>query len=458
MGANQVHEDRRTNRMRTVSTASVAAGGESIEGLPESVLGSLGELAGAAREGLMALSVGVGLGVLHELMDAEVDEVVGPKGKHLPDRTAVRHGHEAGEVTLGGRRVPVSRPRARTHDGEHEVELRTYAHFAARDRLSDVMLERMLAGVSTRRYARTGEPVGEELDQVARSSSKSPVSREFVSRTRENLIELMSRPLDDLRLAVLMLDGIDLKGRCCVVALGIDVEGIKHPLGLWDGSTENATVATTLLANLVERGLDVDQGVLVVIDGARALRKAVRDVLGVHTPVQRCVRHKERNVLGHLPERDRPLVRRRLRAAWALDDDDRALDHLRVLADELSRSHPGAAASLREGIEETLTVTRLGVRGRLKRTLASTNPCESMIETVRRVARNVKRWHNGDMCLRWTAAGMLEAQAQFRKIIGHRDLAKLAVSVERDIAAKRAADTAHTPITTAAPEVVASPA
>ena len=222
----------------------------------------------------------------------------------------------------------------------------------------------------------------------------------------------MSRPLDDLRLAVLMLDGIELKGRCCVVALGIDTDGVKHPLGLWDGSTENATVASTLLANLVERGLDVEQGVLVVIDGAKALRKAVRDVLGVHTPVQRCVRHKERNVLAHLPERDRPLVRRRLRAAWALDDHDRALDQLRGLADELARTHPGAAASLREGIEETLTITRLGVRGRLKRTLASTNPCESMIETVRRVARNVKRWQSGDMCLRWTAAGMREAQAQ----------------------------------------------
>jgi transposase-like protein len=205
----------------------------------------------------------------------------------------VRHGHDAGEVTLGGRRVPVNRPRARSADGAEEVELGTYAHFAARDRLSDVMLERMLAGISTRRYARTGEPVGEEIEQVARSTSKSAVSREFVSRTRENLIELMSRPLDDLRLAVLMLDGIELKGRCCVVALGIDTDGVKHPLGLWDGATENATVATTLLANLAERGLDVEQAVLVVIDGAKALRKAVRDVLGTHTPVQRCVRHKE---------------------------------------------------------------------------------------------------------------------------------------------------------------------
>jgi Transposase, Mutator family len=293
--------------MRTVSTREVATEREAIDGLPERVQEALGELAGAAREGLLALSVGVGLGVLHEIVEAEVDEVVGPKGKHNPDRTAKRHGHEDGSVTLGGRRVPVGRPRVRTVDDEHEVALGTYRHFADRDPLSDVVLERMLAGVSTRRYARTGEPVGTEIDELVQSQSKSAVSREFVSRTRENLIELMSRPLSDLRLAVLMLDGIELKGRCCVVALGIDTDGVKHPLGLWDGSTENSTVATTLLTNLVERGLDVEQGVLCVIDGAKALRKAVRDVLGVHTPVQRCVRHKERNVLTICPSAtDRP--------------------------------------------------------------------------------------------------------------------------------------------------------
>ncbi len=426
--------------MRTVSTSEVASAEGSVRELPERVQEALGELAGAAKEGLLALSVGVGLGVLHEIMEAEVDEVVGPKGKHNPDRAAVRHGHEDGSVTLGGRRVSVSRPRVRSADDEHELPLGTYRHFADRDLLTDVVLERMLAGVSTRRFARTGEPVGAEVDEQARSTSKSAVSREFVSRTRENLIALMSRPLADLRLAVLMLDGIELKGRCCVVALGIDTDGAKHPLGLWDGSTENATVATTLLANLVERGLDVEQGVLVVLDGAKALRKAVRDVLGVHTPVQRCVRHKERNVLEHLPERDRPIVKRRLRQAWALDDHAGALERLQALAGELNRPHPGAAASLREGLEETLTVTRLGVRGALKKTLQSTNPCESMIETVRRTARNVKRWQNGDMCLRWTAAGMLEAEQQFRRVIGYPKLPALAVAVERDIARQIAID------------------
>jgi putative transposase len=435
--------------MRTVSSDKVATEPEATSELPERVQEALGELAGAAKEGLLALSVGVGLGVLREIMEAEVVEVVGPKDKHNPDRTAVRHGHEDGEVTLGGRRVPIERPRARAADGSGEVELGTYRHFAERDALTDVVLERMLVGVSTRRYARTGEPVGADIDDVERSTSKSAVSREFVSRTRENLIDLMSRPLGDLRLAVLMLDGIELKGRCCVVALGIDGDGVKHPLGLWDGSTENSTVATTLLANLVERGLDVEQGVLCVIDGAKALRKAIRDVLGVHTPVQRCVRHKERNVLDHLPERDRPAIKRRLRGAWALDDHVAALERLRGLASELDRSHPGAAASLREGLEETLTVTRLGVRGALRKTLQSTNPCESMIECVRRTSRNVKRWHNGDMCLRWTAAGMLEAQRQFRRVIGYPKLPALAVVVERDIAR-------HTVTDTPAPEVAAT--
>ncbi|MGH2841697.1 MAG: IS256 family transposase [Solirubrobacteraceae bacterium] len=411
--------------------------------LPERVQEALGQLVGAAREGLLALSVGVGLGVLTELMEEEVDEAVGAKGKHDPARTAVRHGHESGEVTLGGRRVAVERPRVRSADGSAEVRLATYEHFADRDPLSRVVLERMLASVSTRRYARTAEPVGSEVEAKARSTSKSSVSRAFIERTREALAELMSRRLDDVRLAVMMLDGLELKGRTNIVCLGITTEGVKIPLGLWEGSTENATVATALLSDLVERGLDPEQGILFVIDGAKALRKAIRSVFG-EAPVQRCIRHKERNVLDHLPERERPPVKQRLRRAWALDDHDRALDRLRLLAGELERMHPGAAGSLREGMEETLTLTRLGVGGQLKRTLESTNPCESMIEIVRRTQRNVKRWSSGEMALRWTAAGMLEAERQFRRIIGYRDLATLAVAIERDLTRLRRFDTAHT--------------
>jgi putative transposase len=405
--------------------------------LPPGVQNALGELAGVAKEGLLALSVGVGLGVLREMMEAELDEVVGPKHARLVERTAVRHGHEDGEVTLGGRRVPVKRPRARTADDEHEVALETYAYFADRDPLTRVVLEQMLAGVSTRRFSRTREPVGKDVRACERSASKSAVSREFVGRTRERLTELMRRDLQDVRLAVLMVDGIELKGRCCVVALGVSTEGVKIPLGLWDGSTENKTVTAHLLADLVDRGLDVEQGVLVVLDGSKALRAAVGEVFGA-VPVQRCVRHKERNVLDHLPERDRAAVKARLRRAWASDHYALALDGLRTLAGELERSHPGAAASLTEGLEETLTLTRLGVRGRLKKTLASTNPIESMIEIIRRTSRNVKRWQSGDMCLRWTAAGMLEAEQQFRRVAGYSDLAKLALAVERDLTIERA--------------------
>ncbi|MGZ8716924.1 MAG: IS256 family transposase, partial [Gaiellaceae bacterium] len=253
----------------------------------------------------------------------------------------------------------------------------------------------------------------------------------------------------DVRLAAMMIDGLELQGRTNVVALGITTEGVKIPLGLWEGSTENAAVATALLSDLVERGLDPEQGILFVIDGAKALRKAIHNVFG-EAPVQRCVRHKERNVLDHLSERDRPNVQQRLRRAWALDDHGRALDQLQRLARELDRSNPGAAGSLREGMEETLTLTRLGVTGSLKRTLESTNPCESMIEIVLRTQRNVKRWSSGEMALRWTAAGMLEAERQFRKIIGYRDLATLVIAIERDHDHRRHSDAARTPIKEAA--------
>jgi len=292
------------------------------------------------------------------------------------------------------------------------------------------VLERMLAGVSTRRYRRTQEPVGQDVEVKARSTSKSSVSRTFVERTREALGELISRQLQDLRLAVMMLDGLELKGRMMIVALGITTDGVKIPLGLWEGSSENATVATALLSDLVERGLDPEQGMLFVLDGSKALRKAVRSVFG-EAPVQRCLWHKERNVLGHLPERDRPAIKARMRRAWRETDYPRALEQLQRLADELERTHPGAAGSLREGIEETLTVIRLGIRGKLRRTLESTNPCESMVDTVRTTQRNVKHWSSGEMGLRWTAAEMLEAEKQFRKVIGYTQLPQLAIAIER---------------------------
>ena len=242
-----------------------------------------------------------------------------------------------------------------------------------------------------------------------------------------------------------MLDGIDLHGRTNIVALGISTEGEKLALGVWDGSSQNAAVASALLSDLVDRGLDVEQGLLFVIDGSKGLRKAIRQVFGNDVPVQRCTQHKQRNVLDHLPERDRQAVKARLRRAWKETDHDRALEQLNTLAVELDHAHPGAAASLREGMEETLTVTRLGITGKLKLTLQSTNPCESMISTVRVIHRNVKNCSSGDTCLRWTAAGMLEAETRFRKVQGYRGLAHIAVAIENDLTRRRQA--AHQELT-----------
>jgi transposase-like protein len=279
--------------MSKVSGPQVVTAAEALESpLPAEIQEVLGELVGAAREGLLALSVGVGLRVVHELMEAEVDEVVGPKGKWNPERPASRHGHEDGSMTLGGRRVPVSRPRARSVDGK-ELAIATYEYFADRDPLQRAVMDRMLAGVSTRRFARVGEPVGEAVEQRASSKAKSTVSEVFIERTRSALGELMSRRLDDVRLAVMMLDGLEIAERTHVVALGISTEGVKIPLGLWEGSTENATLARTLLADLVVRGLDPEQVILFVIDGGKALRWAIKDVFGSSALVHRCHRHKE---------------------------------------------------------------------------------------------------------------------------------------------------------------------
>jgi transposase-like protein len=441
--------------MKKVSAPKVVTTLEASESpLPPQVQEALGELVGAAREGLLALSVGVGLGVVHELMEAEVTEVVGPKGKHDPERTARRHGHENGSMTLGGRRVPVSRPRMRTADDEHELPVQTYGYFADRDPLTRAVMDRMLAGVSTRKFAVVGEPVGSEVEDASSATSKSTISELFIERTRTALGELMGRRLDDVKLAVMMLDGLDIADRTHVVALGISTEGVKIPLGLWEGSTENATLARALLADLVDRGLDPEQAILFVIDGGKALRRAIKDVFGEHALVHRCHRHKERNVTDLLPERDRPAVLARIRGAWSLTDAELARQRLELLASELDRTWPDAAGSLREGLHDTLTLMRLGITGQLAKTLSSTNPCESMIEIVRYTQRNVKRWQDGDMRKRWTAAGMLQAEQQFRRIIGYRDLATLVIAIERHH--KRTADNAHTTIPTAAREVAAT--
>jgi putative transposase len=427
----QSKEDRRMSKLQVAE--AVSAEEFSGFGLPEQVQLSLREIVGEAKEGLLALAVQTGLAVLQETMEWEVEQVVGPKGRHDRDRVAKRHGHARGEVTLGGRRVPVSRPRVRSADDSEEVSLDSYREFSSRDQLGEVVAERVLAGVSARSYRRAQEPVGSQVEEQSRSTSKSAVSREFIRRARTALSDLLSRRLDQLELVALMIDGIELAGCCHVVALGITIEGNKVPLGLWEGSTENTATATALLADLQDRGLGFDQPILCVIDGAKALAKAIRTVIGNRTPIQRCVQHKARNVCDQLPKDQRPWLRAKLRAAWAEEDHAKALASLKALARALDRKHPGAAASLREGLEETLTVTRLGLKGPLKRTLHSTNPIESMFKIVRDTQRNVKRWHDGDMRQRWTATGMLEAERRFRRIRGKHQLARLAVALGQEL-------------------------
>jgi putative transposase len=412
------------------------AGAEAL-GLSERLAGRLDEHLAAfvahMRQGLLAASTAVGLEVMDELMAVEVTELAGPRGKHDQARVAKRHGSEQGTVTLGGRRVGVRRPRVRSvgQGGEHELELESYRVFASTDLLAEGIVARMLAGLSTRRYPAGLEPVGDQVDAQARGTSKSAVSRRFVAATAERLSELLGRQLQDRRWLVVFLDGFGMGEHLLVGALGVTDDGTKVPLGVVEGTTENKAVCTRLVADLRDRGLDATSGVLFVIDGGKALERAIRAVFGAKALIQRCRRHKERNVTDHLPEAERPLVQRRLRTAWALADPAQARAELEQLARSLDRRRPGAAASLREGLEQTLTVTRLGIGGSLLQTVESTNPVESMIEIVRDHATRVKRWSSGEMALRWAAAGMLAAQGQFRRVKGYRELPQLAAALER---------------------------
>lgn len=407
------------------------------------------EIAAAMREGLLALAVGAGLQVMQQLMEADVSAACGPRGKHDPDRTATRHGTESGSVILGGRRVPVRRPRVRAVDGGGELPVPAYEVFNDTELLGRMAMERMLAGVSTRRYPIALEPVGQGIEDRAKSTSKSAVSRKFVAMTEHALADLLAVDLSGLDLVAIMIDGVYFAEHLCVVALGIDIDGTKHPLGLVEGSTENTTVVRSLLVGLRERGLDTTKPILAVLDGAKALAAAVREVFD-QPVIGRCQLHKLRNVRDHLPEKLRTPVAKRMRAAYHADSALEAEAKLEALAKELDKTHPGAAGSLREGMAETLTVLRLDVPPTLARTLRSTNAVESMISISRDHARNVKRWRDGQMALRWCAAGMIEASKQFRRVNGHLHLPALRAALERHVAETTVGADCNTPDVSAA--------
>jgi putative transposase len=412
-------------------TAVVATAVEAV--VPDAVRVTLAELAGSLREGLLALAVGAGFQVMDAIIDESVSVLAGPRGRHDPNRTAVRHGSEDGSVVLGGRRVPVRRPRVRTADRTSEVAIPAYELFSSTDVLSSMVLERMMAKLSTRRYAAGLEPVGAQIEAMARSTSKSAVSRRFVAATETALADMLAADLAELDLVALMIDGVHFADHLCVVALGIGVDGTKHPLGLAEGDTENATVVRDLLADLRDRGLNTTRPILCVLDGAKALSAAVKAVFD-HPVIQRCQLHKIRNVESKLPDRLASTVAKKMRAAYHNPDALAAEATLEDVARQLAKNHPGAATSLREGLSETLTVTRLGVPPTLARTLRSTNAVESMIEICRDHSTNVKRWRDGQMALRWCAAGMLEAASQFRRVNGFLHLPALREALERHAA------------------------
>ena len=400
--------------------------------LPESIQLAMADLAGTVQEGLLAFAVGTGLKVLQLLMDEDVTGLAGPKGRWNPDRVAKRHGSDDGEVTLGGRRIPVRRPRVRSADGRTEVPVPTYELFSSSEVLSEPAMQRMLAKLSCRRYRAGLEPVGSAVEATSRGTSKSSISRRFVAATETALGELLAADLSNLELVALMVDGVHFADHCCLVALGIGLDGTKHPLGLVEGSTENATVVTELLAGLRERGLEVTRPILVVIDGAKALSSAVKAVFD-HPVIQRCQLHKIRNVESYLPDQLASTVAKKMRAAYHDESPLRGEATLEAIARDLERTHPGAAGSLREGLAETLTIGSLGVPPTLARSLRSTNAIESMIEIARDHSTNVKRWRNGQMALRWCAAGMIEARKQFRRVNGFMHLPALREALDKHV-------------------------
>ena len=396
------------------------------------------DLTASIRDGLMAFCCNAGLLVVTQMMEEELVEKIGPRGRHNPDRVACRNGSAPGSVVLGGRSVPLRRPRAVARAGG-EVALDSYAVFSNADLLSELALERMLAGVATRRHVLVQEPIGDELEAVAKGDSKSAVSRRFVNATKAKVDELLHRDLSGLDVAALMVDGIVFHDCCCVVALVITTDGTKVPVGLWDGDTENTVVVKDLLADLVARGLRFEQGILCVLDGGKALAAGVKRVFGKHAVIQRCVLHKRRNIGDYLPDDLAKVTDRSLAKAFNDADWRRGQRVAKGIATRLENDHPSAAASLREGLEEMFTVRRLGVPDLLARSMSCTNAIESMISVCQALSGRVKHWKDTKMVCRWVGVGMLEAERSFRRVKGCKDMAALVKAVRAEVA-KRVAD------------------
>lgn len=390
----------------------------------------LPEILGEARIALRELVLEKGFEVFASMLEEDRDGLCGPPHRPQTQRQNYRYGFTEARAVFGGQKIRVRKPRVRSVEGE-EVELPRWREITDEDPLQRRVVEQMLVGVSTRKYKRSLESAPGA--QVPKSVSRSNVSRHFVERTTQAVEEVLARPLGDLDLPILMLDGKNFGEHVLVVVLGIDRAGCKHVLGVAEGTTESEELGRSLLRELIERGLPVERARLVVLDGGKGVRKAVRSVFGQWALIQRCQVHKLRNVLEHLPESKRSWVRAAMRKAYTEKTAEKGRSKLVQLASQLEAQHPGAAGSLREGLDETLTLLELGLGGWLAKTLCSTNPIENLHSTLGRVSRNVTRWRGGSMAMRWAVAGLLEAEKKFRRIKGHADLPQLLAALDAQI-------------------------
>jgi putative transposase len=388
------------------------------------------EMVGWLRQGVGELIRQAGLQMIELLMEEEVRKLAGERSQPQPERTVNRWGKERGYCVVMGQKVPIERPRVRTTE-DQEVRLGSYELFHRGEPLSETVWEKLMLGLSTRKY---GQAVREFSE--AYGLEKSAVSEHFIEASRAKLQDLMERRLDKLRLCALLIDATPFEGQQMVVALGIGQDGRKTILGIRQGATENATVVGELLGDLLNRGLDFSTPRLYVLDGGKALHAAVKKYAGESAPIQRCQVHKRRNVLDHLTDEQKPAVAKKLNAGYALEDYAAAKQALNGLHRELMDLNPSAARSLGEGLEETLTVHRLHVPLQLRLTLASTNVIESAFSIVERVCLNVKRWHAGDQRERWVGSGLLVAEKQFRRVKGHKQIPLLLRELEALIPSK----------------------
>lgn len=390
----------------------------------------------------------IGLQGITALLEQERTRLVGPAEAHNPEGKYGRAGTAKSSLVLGGRKVKLDRPRVRTkvkkgsNEQSVEVPLETWEAFSKEDPLDERAAEQMVIGVSTRKYKRSLENLPENVESSG--TSKSAVSRRFVEVTSAEFEKLMNQSIASLDIQALMLDGVAVAGHTIIVALGFDSGGNKHVLGLWEGATENAEVCKSLLADLVERGLPTNRTLLFVIDGSKALAKAVKDTFGKRQLIQRCQVHKRRNVEEHLPEEEKKSIGAAIQSAYSCGNAERAKARLIKIAQSIEKKYPGAAASLREGMDETLTVLRFGLSEALERTFATTNAIENLNGTVRHISRRVKNWQDGTMILRWFAIAMVEAQKGFRRLKGYKDMKTLVrvlrrhdAKLEKELAPKK---------------------